>query len=93
MEPFTIIFIFLKVARKRNADLVKKCQHMEQERGKLSDLVKTNQVDVIIKKNNLNDLLDGLKNQKRLNLTVAQRLEICKEQINMIQDNIEQTVS
>ncbi|XP_018567803.1 uveal autoantigen with coiled-coil domains and ankyrin repeats-like [Anoplophora glabripennis] len=81
----------LEAARNRNSELLKKSQRLEQEQNNLTDLFTSNQLDVITKKNNLNALLANLKEQKRLNLMATQRLEICREQINHIQENIEQT--
>ncbi|KAJ8919938.1 hypothetical protein NQ315_006467 [Exocentrus adspersus] len=82
------IFTSTQAVRKRNSELLQKRQRLEVEQHKLNDLVKSNQVDVITKKNALNELLEDLKKQKKRNLTALQRLEICKEQIEMMQDNI-----
>lgn len=47
---------------------------------------------MVTQKNNLNSLLEQLKIQKRINMAQAQRLQICNEQLESLQFEIDKAV-
>lgn len=80
-------------ARKRNAELLQKCNILEEERKLIDDRVENSQLGMVTLKNNLNTLYEQLKSQRKINMDQAQRLQICNEQLEILDCNITKTVS
>lgn len=57
---------------------------MEEENKELREKFTKNEVDIITRKNELNNLLQTLQTERRAALEQSQRLQICREQIDSV---------
>ncbi|KAF7271058.1 hypothetical protein GWI33_016019 [Rhynchophorus ferrugineus] len=74
----------LEKARKNNADLKEKLKKLEKENEELKGKFTSNEIEIINEKNELNNLMEQLQKERRANLIQSQKLQICKEQIESI---------
>ncbi|XP_030757694.1 uncharacterized protein LOC115883470 [Sitophilus oryzae] len=63
---------------------------LESERDDLREKFRQNEVIIVDKKNELNNLLEELQKERRANLEQSQRLQICREQIESINQFIKE---
>lgn len=80
----------LEKARKLNEDLKNRFKKLEEENKDLKEKFTENEIGIITRKNDLNNLLVELQKERRANLESSQRLQICKEQIESINNFIEE---
>lgn len=85
-------FNIFQKARKRNEELSENCKDLEEERKLISGRLEDSQFEMVTQKNNLNSLLEQLKSQKSINMAQAQRLQICNEQLESLQSEIDKAV-
>lgn len=71
-------------AKQLNSQLKTKLKTLEEENKDLRDKFTKNEVDIITRKNELNNLLQTLQTERRAALEQSQRLQICREQIDSV---------
>ncbi|XP_030746509.1 structural maintenance of chromosomes protein 3-like isoform X2 [Sitophilus oryzae] len=80
----------LEKSRQINQQLKEKLMLLESERDDLREKFRQNEVIIVDKKNELNNLLEELQKERRANLEQSQRLQICREQIESINQFIKE---
>lgn len=85
-------FNFFQKARKRNAELTNNCKLLEEERQLINERLGNTQFEMVTQKNHLNSLLEQLKAQRKINMAQDQRLQICNEQLESLQTEIDKAV-
>lgn len=71
-------------AKQLNSQLKTKLKTLEEENKDLREKFTKNEVDIITRKNELNNLLQTLQTERRAALEQSQRLQICREQIDSV---------
>ncbi|XP_066257993.1 ecotropic viral integration site 5 ortholog-like [Euwallacea similis] len=80
----------LQATKQLNENLKSKLKDLEDENKELRKKFTDNEIDMITRKNDMNNLLETLQKERRAALEESQRLQICREQIDAINSYVEE---